>query len=587
LIEPFSNEEEFTDETMSSTQKGRIVERIVAMMHGDSNTHDDSDIKVERNVYLPALGNQARRREIDILITQYIIGYPVSIAVECKNENKSIGSPKIDAFIGKLQDVGIPLQNGIYVSASGYTKGAIERAKMAGIRTLILRDLNAQALYNSVTEAFQSTLHLLPAIIDIRASNGMSITPQMSVLLDKRGNCHFLYDLIWQKWHHEQMPTSIGGHTLELAIPNDWVEHINGTIRTFESVIVTIRVLGLIFADRQQGDKYSLDNPVDNRVEKIYIDISVLEQHPFLVIYLESELEDIVNKLSVFNLIKERNRLPYIDTGSIYWPPNEKNSKFVVVSTLAHQFGKLGYLRPFSLSKMKELEARTVWELTDVANFPPSIDNRQYKMADALNKLLKHYEGHSLDIVMPYFGLTGWQLLGNRLNSLGRLRLLVGSKPKVEQSIGIQEIGAELTKDLLRELSETSFMSRKLLLIDDLINFLHQENVDVRLVTRGQLHAKSHILYDGVTFDASTSATLVIGSSNFNSAGLWLYRELNTTYQIDVALKKVESRNATVRSVPEWEEICKSIAWYEQEWKDAYDFKRDLIDILVSAKAEL
>lgn len=170
MTEPFS-EEGFSDDTMTSTQKGRIVERIVAMMHGDSDAHDDSDIKVERNVYLPALGNQARRREIDILITQHIIGYPVRIAVECKNEDKSIGSPKIDAFIGKLQDVGIPLQHGIYVSTRGYTKGAIERAKMAGIRTLILRDLGTQALYGSITEAFQSTLHLLPSIIDMHATN--------------------------------------------------------------------------------------------------------------------------------------------------------------------------------------------------------------------------------------------------------------------------------------------------------------------------------------------------------------------------------------------------------------------------------
>lgn len=395
-----------------------------------------------------------------------------------------------------------------------------------------------------------------------------------------------MYDLLWQKWCHEQLPTCIGEHTLELAIPDDWYEHINGTVRSFKSVIVEMRILGLTFADRQQGEKYSLDNASDGAVEKVYFDISALDRHPFLVIYSESELENIVSRPSALNLVKERNRLPYIDTGSIYWPPAEKTAKFVVVSTLAHRVGEPRYLRPFSFREMEGLEVRTVWELNDVANFPPSIDNNwRYKMADALNRLLKYYEGGSLDITMPYFGVTGWQLLYNGLNNLSQIRLLFGNKPEIEQSIGIQEIGAELAKDLVGELSVTSLKGRKLRLIDDLIKFLRREIVDVRLVTRGQLHAKAYTFYNGVNFDASTSATLVIGSSNFNSAGLWSHKELNMTYQIDVVLKKVESRNAIDRSVPAWEEICDLVAWYEQEWKDAYDFKRDLIDILDVARS--
>ncbi len=117
-----------------SATKGKLVEEIVQKMH------DSPNVKVERRVFLDSVGGSGKR-EIDILLTSSVAGYPVRLAIECKNEKTPIGSPKIDAFVGKLQDVGIPSQLGIYVSASGYTGGAIERARKAGIKTLVLTGL--------------------------------------------------------------------------------------------------------------------------------------------------------------------------------------------------------------------------------------------------------------------------------------------------------------------------------------------------------------------------------------------------------------------------------------------------------------
>ncbi len=87
--------------------------------------HDHPGVTVERNRRLPPASGLGGKREIDVLITAIVAGYPVQMAVECKNEAEAIGSPKIDAFIGKLQHVGIPPQQGIYISANGYTTGAI------------------------------------------------------------------------------------------------------------------------------------------------------------------------------------------------------------------------------------------------------------------------------------------------------------------------------------------------------------------------------------------------------------------------------------------------------------------------------
>ena len=54
---------------------------------------------------------------------------------------------------------------------------------------------------------------------------------------------------------------------------------------------------------------------------------------------------------------------------------------------------------------------------------PFVIDNQQYKMADVLNDLLRHHNGHSLDIATAYFNVGGWQLLRDGLNGLGNIRL--------------------------------------------------------------------------------------------------------------------------------------------------------------------
>src|SRR5581483_3827416 len=134
----------------STVKKGRIVEQIVAAFH------DYPNVEIQRNVFLKVQGEGKRRREIDVLVTGNLAGHTVQIAVECKNESKPIGVQKIDEFIGKLKDVGIPCKQGIYVSASGYTEGAIERAIKEGIKPFTLVGLTKEGLSAVLLEAFQA-----------------------------------------------------------------------------------------------------------------------------------------------------------------------------------------------------------------------------------------------------------------------------------------------------------------------------------------------------------------------------------------------------------------------------------------------
>jgi hypothetical protein len=80
-------------------RKGRLVEEIIAQLH------ELPDLEIARNVQLPSLRSE-RSREIDLLLSGTVAGYPVRLAFECKNYAIRVGVQRIDEFIGKLLDVG-------------------------------------------------------------------------------------------------------------------------------------------------------------------------------------------------------------------------------------------------------------------------------------------------------------------------------------------------------------------------------------------------------------------------------------------------------------------------------------------------
>ncbi len=154
----------------ASAIKGKLVEMIVTGMH------DAPDVTVEQNVRVPALRNPKRKREIDVLVSGSFAGYPLRLAIECKNYQSIIDIPKIDAYIGKLQDIGIPTQHGIYVTARGFTTGALDRAKEVGITPLVLTGLTADRLSAEIQEAIQSVIYLLPEITQLSITNNIEET---------------------------------------------------------------------------------------------------------------------------------------------------------------------------------------------------------------------------------------------------------------------------------------------------------------------------------------------------------------------------------------------------------------------------
>ncbi len=346
----------------STTAQGRIVERIVALMH------EQPGVTVERNKFLPPVSGKGRKREIDILITGDLAGYPIQVAIECKDEAEAIGSPKIDAFIGKLHYLGLSSRQSIYVAAHGYTTGAIERAEEAGIRLLTLRNLTDADLAQSITGAFQSTIYLLLQVMQMEVSN--EVPPPYSgealSFFDAGGNLvAMIPDFIWQKWMTNEIPLTLGEHELNLTVSSDLRQMVNGnTVETF-GLKTKVRVVGVVVTLEGQVKGYQLNNIVNEAPERIFYDFSFSVPEtsvPITTVVSEEQLITLFNRPGSFQMISGRIKLPRISCGPIYWPPSTRVVHLLHKRWQKSQNEETSELQPLDLAEVEGTDLSTIWE---------------------------------------------------------------------------------------------------------------------------------------------------------------------------------------------------------------------------------
>lgn len=308
----------------SSREKGDVLEKIIAEMH------DVPNVKIERNQWLPSIDGSTRTREIDVLITSQVSGFPVRIAIECKNEKKTTDIEKIDAFIGKLQDIGIPIQHGVFVSTSRYASGAIEHAKRVGIRTFLLKDISDQ-LSKSVKESIQSVIYLLLTITNIGVLNDISDNAPLSEILffrDDEGKfCGSIPDLIWDKWIKGEIPYTIGKSEIQLSLPVGWHQIVQGKKANVKSIKVDINVTAIVLTLHGTLNHYQLIDAKDGKIEKNQIKASFNPTpgtYPIHEFGTEKDLSSYLENQEGISLSIGRFRLPRIRWLSIYWPPSKK-----------------------------------------------------------------------------------------------------------------------------------------------------------------------------------------------------------------------------------------------------------------------
>ncbi len=290
---------------------------------------------------------------------------------------------------------------------------------------------------------------------------------------------------------------------------------------------------------------------------------------------------------------------------------------------------------------------------------PFLIDNEQQRMADVLNVLLERCAGGPLDVATAYFAVSGFRLVKDSLRGVGAFRLLLGSDPKTGQDVGLRadrrgrnphpgplprgegeathpgrplQVEGEATHHdglsggegvlarLQVDLDAEPFTEATLRLVEELIGFLRDDKVQVRLYERGFLHAKAYLFHRDRVGPHNQSDRLrpfaaVVGSSNLTGPGLASNRELNLVHRVFTrdeapvdkeAIAKAEylldeGERAPAREDPlgiqlpdDTRRFIKSevgaravsdlMQWFERHWAESADFKERLIELLDTSK---
>lgn len=388
-----------------STAKGRILETVVAMMH------EYSGVKVEKNVKLPARhGVKKRKREVDVLLTSTVAEYTVRIAIACRNEATKVEVEDIGAFIDLLNDVGIPPQQGIFVSVKGFRKGALARAKDIGIRTFVLEGLTKDRLAAEVEKAFQFFVYLLPEITHIAVSNEIPSADLAFVFSDENQRyCGDVPDLVVSRWRQGEMIPKLGEYELDLQIPNGWKQFWKSKPVEVLSVSVKVRIIGYVLELVGETKKFTLIDAEKKTPEKFRLQADFNpDQKPkegFEVRIAETEegLNQLLHADSGVRII-QRIKLPRVLGGACFHPISKRVKELMSTDLRSLSTEERKKLPPL---KLEDVEGHVNGSIHEMPWrwFPVIIDdgkghlvdvqllmrNEEYKRVAALAPLLEKY----------------------------------------------------------------------------------------------------------------------------------------------------------------------------------------------------
>jgi superfamily II DNA/RNA helicase len=211
------------------------------------------------------------------------------------------------------------------------------------------------------------------------------------------------------------------------------------------------------------------------------------------------------------------------------------------------------------------------------------IDNRDHKLVDHINRILRSTE--SARFAVGYFFLSGLEAIQKNLGSVSHLRLLIGNttnRETIEQiteglrRLDLVEAAAERERYLKRSdqkqrSEETAANLRKAVevmdqtddgeaLVKTLIQLIEERRLEVKVYTKGRLHAKAYI-FDYKKDGHYENGIAVVGSSNLTISGLNHNTELNVV---------VHGNDNHARLGD----------WFDVLWDEAQDFEAHLMEEL-------
>jgi hypothetical protein len=302
---------------VTNRKKGDVLENVVAWLHELGATSVKTRVKID------AL-DADYQREIDVLVTQDVAEYPVRLSIECKNEKDRIGIGRIDEFIGKLDDIGIPPFHGIFVTPIGYTRAARSRAKKKGIVLLTLDGLDSTQLAEALNAALLNIVHYVlfvelsaffPYLPEWTRSDAFSRElPDVSEL--------GVFNHLWSEWVTSSEPVSLGVTTKFFREPGG-----------VSQVSASLRVVAYVGQVRGTAKHVTLTNALSQRIERgrIAADFDMPTSLAMHAATTDEELSALMQAGGdVAHVVRHRVRLPRIVAANVFWPPTAEAIQKVI-----------------------------------------------------------------------------------------------------------------------------------------------------------------------------------------------------------------------------------------------------------------
>ena len=308
----------------STKRKGDVLEDLVALLHGG----EAGTVKVRS--MLPSTHTPARSREVDVLLEQRVLGLPVHTVIECKNHKEKVGIHLIDAFVGFLDDLGVPATRGIYVSPTGYTSDAMARAQDAGIKILQFDGFTSDRLGACIRDAWQSVVFLVATwtrMSRFLSCVGCQSGPGHNVELDLARHGQGVVGLMnafWEEWVGGRLPSSPGEHVLSIRLPARFrleMEKVADSGMVIMDVLVTAQVLAV----EGEATHLSLMDVPTQATERVRIDARFPELPASVDLVgfdSEAKLQAHLKQGAVH--VCTRLRVPRVVAPKCYWPPSEE-----------------------------------------------------------------------------------------------------------------------------------------------------------------------------------------------------------------------------------------------------------------------
>jgi len=208
------------------------------------------------------------------------------------------------------------------------------------------------------------------------------------------------------------------------------------------------------------------------------------------------------------------------------------------------------------------------------------IDNRDEKLVDHIKRILPSAD--TAKFAVGYFFLSGLEVVASELDGVANLRLLIGNTTNRETMEQIAEgyhrlelASAAAEKEQFLKKTEQKLRTEKTAgnvrqtvermdqtddaqtLVRGLIRMITEKRLEVRVYTKGRLHAKAYI-FDYKNDGRYEKGIAIVGSSNFTLSGLTHNTELNVVVHGD-------------------DNHAKLTDWFEALWNESQNFDQMLL----------